>query len=485
VLQRLRPARLDRRTGAFLVVLAALAAVLCVAPLYRATLWLEQPNEGWNAMHALNAFTTDLYPPRSSLIINNYPPLSFYLIGALAKISGEPIFPGRVVALLAFAGVAAALFAAARRLGLSFSAAAVGALGFVAVAAALFSSYVGLDEPQMLAHALSIAGAAVLVGARRRRSFIAAALLMVAGLLVKQVAVGLPLACAAWLAFRRRDFFWLFALTGAAAGLAALSLLLAIYGESFVQNMTAPRYFSLERLDTNLGLAWRAIAGLIAFAGPALAQRWRLDDAQAFAGLAIAGGFAVILLFGAALGVSINVAFDLVIASSLGLAVGWERAASAFGAAGAWRWRTLVAVVLVARCAIGAPSSVWAAAFDPAGREQLGRASAEGQALRDRIAGLKGPVVCETLSICVWAGKPSAADLWKLRHEETLSFLDTRGLLEGVSAARYAGVVTFSPLTGPASDGSLSGLSGALSRAYEPPINYPGAGVLYLAKTAP
>jgi hypothetical protein len=35
------------------------------------------PNEGWNAAHALSLFgRRALYPPPQSLMVNNYPPLS-------------------------------------------------------------------------------------------------------------------------------------------------------------------------------------------------------------------------------------------------------------------------------------------------------------------------------------------------------------------------------------------------------------------------
>src|SRR5437868_11040222 len=39
------------------------------------------PNEGWNAAHALALLAGHgLYPPPQSLMVNNYPPLSFYLV---------------------------------------------------------------------------------------------------------------------------------------------------------------------------------------------------------------------------------------------------------------------------------------------------------------------------------------------------------------------------------------------------------------------
>ncbi len=56
------------------------------------------PNEGWNAAHALRAMAGQpLYPPPGALLVNNYPPLSFYVVGALGRISGDTIMAGRLV----------------------------------------------------------------------------------------------------------------------------------------------------------------------------------------------------------------------------------------------------------------------------------------------------------------------------------------------------------------------------------------------------
>src|SRR5208282_6288413 len=102
------------------------------------------------------------------------------------------------VALAAFFGVAGGVFAVARQLGTSHVAATVGALGFSVTMAAFFRLYVGLSEPQMLAHALATWSAVLAVGAKSRRTIAAAALLTVVALLVKQVVIGLPLSVTMW-----------------------------------------------------------------------------------------------------------------------------------------------------------------------------------------------------------------------------------------------------------------------------------------------
>src|SRR3954452_21315861 len=84
-------------SGAFAVgILAGLAALVIVWPIWRAGLPLEiWGNEGWNAYNADAAAAGHLYPPPDALIGNNYPPLSFLLIGGLARQFGDALYIGR------------------------------------------------------------------------------------------------------------------------------------------------------------------------------------------------------------------------------------------------------------------------------------------------------------------------------------------------------------------------------------------------------
>ena len=72
------------------------------------------PNEGWNAAHAMAA---QLYPLPGSLMVNNYPPLSFWLVRALTALSGDAIVAGRVIAMAGFLLACAGIAAAVRRMG--------------------------------------------------------------------------------------------------------------------------------------------------------------------------------------------------------------------------------------------------------------------------------------------------------------------------------------------------------------------------------
>src|SRR5271170_5271363 len=87
---------------------ALLAVYFMVWPVWRAGFPIEiAQNEGWNAYHADAAMgatngAAALYPPSDTLIVNNYPPLSFYVVGTIAKVTGvDALYVGRVMSLVA------------------------------------------------------------------------------------------------------------------------------------------------------------------------------------------------------------------------------------------------------------------------------------------------------------------------------------------------------------------------------------------------
>src|ERR1700728_142178 len=100
----------ERRMNAFdhaiapiLPVLLTVAGLGCIAGILRAAAIIPlhvslDPNEGWNAYHAAAAMRGHgLYPGAASFMANNYPPLSFYLVGLLGQVTGDPIVAGRIV----------------------------------------------------------------------------------------------------------------------------------------------------------------------------------------------------------------------------------------------------------------------------------------------------------------------------------------------------------------------------------------------------
>ena len=132
-------ARHARLTSILIWSIAALAALFLVWPVWRAFLPLEVwGNEGWNAYHADSAMRgSGLYPPPDGLVANNYPPLSYFLIGWLGRLFGDPLYVGRALSLIATCAIGLFAGLAVRRLGGSRAAALLGGFWFVATMAIL------------------------------------------------------------------------------------------------------------------------------------------------------------------------------------------------------------------------------------------------------------------------------------------------------------------------------------------------------------
>jgi len=155
----------DRWERALLTLLAVPLLIALAALAYRSTLYMFLGyNEGWNAFHAAAAMSGGLlYPPPSALITNNYPPLSFFLVGSVANLVGDAVFAGRLVSWAAFLSVASLIAIILQRLGNDRLAAFLAAMLFLAYSVVHFSTYVGMDDPQWLAHSIMMLGLFVYV----------------------------------------------------------------------------------------------------------------------------------------------------------------------------------------------------------------------------------------------------------------------------------------------------------------------------------
>ena len=118
----------------FILALVVFVAIHLVWLTYRLPIPLEIfTNEAWNAWHAVAATgARTLYPAKDELIINNYTPLSFYLVGYVGKLLGDVMLAGRLIALASTIAIAAMVYHIVRQFGGGRAAAAIGALWWLA-----------------------------------------------------------------------------------------------------------------------------------------------------------------------------------------------------------------------------------------------------------------------------------------------------------------------------------------------------------------
>lgn len=426
--------------SAFALVRAALG-IFALAPL--------DPNEGWNAYHAGAALAGQgLYPAPESLYFNNYPPLSFHVVGWLSLVTHDAIAAGRALSIASFLAVVAATGYTARALGASRDHAAF-ACAFLAAVFLRYSHYVGIDDPQLFGHAIAAIGmAAVLSHPQSRAAAGAGAALCACALFVKPNLLPLPLALFVWLALWHRRSVFAYAAAGTITALALLGWCTAVYGAGFLSHLLSPRTYSTAELWHG-SVKW--FYKTAPFFAPLawLATRFARDPAVSWCAIytAVSVAFGVYFIGGA--GVDQNVFFDAYIALALSAALVMQKAE-------ARRYAGMVCgacylVPLVVSAAVQYRPDTFQT------KEANAREFAEAVAF---VRGRPGPAACEEQSLCYRAGKPPAVDFVNIGQHVAKGRLDERLLLSKIEAREF-GTMQFA--AEPARD---TALGRALHEAY-------------------
>jgi hypothetical protein len=406
---RLKPVR-ERIVAAVPAAVLAIFAIACAAGLIRILMAIAahvpfDPNEGWNAYHALAAMRgPTLYPPPSAWFVNNYPPLSFYAVGLFGKVTGDFIIAGRLVALIAFAVLCVLAGLAARSFGAGKWQSVCGAL-LLASWLLLTSDYVGMDDPQMLGHALQLAALLFLLRGGRAEL---AVLLFVVSLFVKHNLLALPLATAAWVFVQDRQRGIRLALWGAAFGVAGLLLFRIAFGSSLLSHLASARTWSFPQMRQAC-VTWLAFGFAPLLLSSSL-LRGR-DSASRFCGLYAGFSLVLAMLFAGGGGVDANAFFDADIALCIAVALALSRLAAPL--------RALAAAALLV--SLGAGLAEAANGEDWQDRDYWFHPLADERMLAaDDIAFLRahpGPALCESLALCYWAGKSAQVDVFNTGQE--------------------------------------------------------------------
>ncbi|MBV9331061.1 MAG: glycosyltransferase family 39 protein [Alphaproteobacteria bacterium] len=388
-------------------------------------------NEGWNAFHASAAATGQpLYPGAASMMINNYPPLSFYLTGYLGELIGDNILAGRLLSLASAIATCTLLGAWLRKEGqLAVAEATFAVLTFLGTLL-VFTRYVGMNDPQLSGHALACGALYLLVRETHTPLRVASgALFLSLAIFTKHNLVALPSAVIIWLWLRdKRQAIAVAAsmLTFCFAGLVLTDVLLQtdLLSDLFTSRtyLASGVFWSAARLFGTTFVPMAAIAWLAS-------TRWEnpvVCFVVIYTGIAIATG----LVFSGGAGVDANAMFDANIA--LALAVGLTLHELRRDAVAT----TLVAVGVLLPLAFGTglyarqawlSSSYWIRPLE----EQ--RSATARDIAQLRKAG--DPVLCETLALCYWAHLRPSVDSFNLaqayrshpaRERALLSLMDRR-----------------------------------------------------------
>jgi hypothetical protein len=417
--ERCAYAAMTRRLAIYVAVLAILVVYFLIWPLWRAQFLLENwPTEAWNAyFQDAAALGHQLYPSADRLIANNYPPLSFYVIGNLGRVFGDNLFVGRAVSIVALVSLSAEIFLAVRILAGGIVGAAVGALWYAAMMANHSELYIGTNDPQLAGEA--IMGAALVWFLARDRSGRSAQpplfLMVIAGFWKHNI-IAMPLTAIAWLLLRDGRRAARPVLVSAAAALVGLSLCTAIFGRPFLQNLFATREYAWAHVVGHIGhLQWSALALLI---WGCWAWSARGSRAARFTTLHVGIGLATCILQWFGHGVGRNAEFDLIIALGIGVGVAFERIETSLLAMriGTGRSRDLLLILLVLRLVVSDRQGSALVLLSPQFRSSF---AAGQQIVRDeaaRVAAMPGDIFCRNKLVCRAAGKPFVVDEFKMEE---------------------------------------------------------------------
>jgi hypothetical protein len=365
-------------------------------------------NEGWNAYLATAAFAGGLYPHPPHFFFNNYPPLSFFIVGALGRMLGDPLVAGRIAGLVAFLALAGIAARAAHLMRCTRSEAAFSSALFVATTLAL-SHYVGMNDPQFLGQAAATAGVLFLIPEPHswRRLWLAAACLS-AGIFIKHNIVALPLAAVAWLWFQDRVTCRRLVVCGGVLAIAGAGLCLALFGRGFLDALSAPRAFSAT-VTLWAFVRWIVRVPVFVAVLVVLVRRFPRDPHIAFCAwyAGIASMLGVWFLGGD--GVDWNVMFESNWVLCLAAGVALNRLPA--------RATTTLAVAFTLLPAAAAGLAIRHARLDP--ESSLAARASHVAEFEERIALIaqaRRAVFCEDLAMCFWAGRPAEVDLVNLRQ---------------------------------------------------------------------
>jgi hypothetical protein len=405
--------------GALLLVLPSLIAIPFA--------FEENYNEGWNVYNTQRFFTDAAVYDDNLWRVNNYPPVSFLMVGSLDHVVGNLLLSGRLVAALSFLAVGAlAALTTLRRGAEPIDALFAGscALGFCYLAA---PAWVAVDDPQTLAQAVMLGGLVVYLGGHPRPArLIAAAVLIMLASFTKHNLIAIPLAVTCDLAIRaRRELpLWLAACAGLAAAFWALTVLGA--GGSFLAHLLEPRGFAWPSVEFHLfrflGIFAAPIALTILFARR-LFRGDRLVLAAygifAFASGALLSGFD---------GASYNMFQDAAVFLAIAAGLLLHQLRHAGGGAGV---RLLIALLVSLPIAASIPS-----ALAPPRRSLQAAADAERSFLADAayVADRHGAAICESLLLCYFAGQPFWLDPFNSRQYILAGELDQTPLIARIAA---------------------------------------------------
>jgi hypothetical protein len=278
-----------------------------------------------------------------------------------------------------------------------------------------FNRFVAMNDPQLFAQLImGIALVWFMAREARGEGVELPILLMVFAGFIKHNIVVIPATTMLWLVlcdWRRALQPILVGVLGAGLG---LLICIAVFGDAFLLNLLATRYYRFLRVLENVGRLQWVLPAMIVWA--IWAWHARNTAAARFTALYIGIGLFFYFVQWAGEGVVDNAQFDLVIAVAIGLGVAFDRIGDIDRARSVEHMRSVVILVLVIRLLATGRVESALILFSPDYRAAFPQHAVIVARETERVRGIKGDVWCSNKVVCRLAGKPFAGDDFKIEQ---------------------------------------------------------------------
>ncbi len=434
------------------LLLAAVIGILCLAtaivPVYRAFHMLEvNYNEGWNVYLAITAsHHLPLYPAKYSWKPVVYPALSFYVMAELSKVTKDYLYTGRVVSLLSLLICCILVGAITKRVTGATLPAFLSGCFCLALFCTAGTEYVGMNDPQMLAQVLFLAG--FLLYASRKPDAVClagATFLFVLGGAIKHSPIYFPLAVFLDLCLvsgRRALQFTIYGLLFLSA---AIVFNIRVGGPFFIANILSPRLYSFPiGVGRFLSLYSRLQLPLL---GAAIAgARFRGNAALRVISIWFVLSLIIGVVFAGGSGVNVNAFFGnfLSISVLVGALISFAWAESS-GSAQRRSWLEVgLPVILFGALLFPFEASLGVRPDQRFHEIRMQEARFEKQVriLQDR----PGPALCNSLLRCYLAGKPYTVNPFDSANLVLVGKLDGGEIVDKIQRGEYGAIQLDRPL---------------------------------------
>lgn len=425
--------------GMMLAAIVTLVLLAYVSPVARCFMRLEiNYNEGWNAYNARIATAHSLFSAKPTWTVVNYPFLSFFIIGQLAKIFGDPLYVGRVMSLLGLLLFSFAGYCIVRKLTGHHMPAIYSAVYCLWAILVISDGYIASNDPQMLAQAVILGAFYLYIKSNKSNSsLVLVALLFIIGGNIKHNLVAAPLAVFVDLiVISRRKALW-YSFWGILLGCGSVMINQWLEGPFYWAHVLAPRTFSFAKM-----LSWPAEIFTIAIPLSICAVWSTLnirDATRRIVNLYFLLSFVAGFVFFGGHGASKNMFFDgfMAISIIMGLILDslWHSKAAPIQISNRYKWV--------------APLLLWQIACSSYPPVHFNELRAKQMHFDSGVAFLKaqgGPAICEDLLQCYFAGKPYVYDPFNSTSMVDLKLVDPKPMIQRIKEHDFGAIQFDSPI---------------------------------------